>query len=53
MLTPSMHTESVSSSTQKAPYFSPNAEGTGLPTADMYMLDNLDHRAQVLKANYT
>ena len=53
MLKPSLHTESVISSTQKAPYFSPNAEGTGLPIADMYVYDHLDVSGQVLQANDT
>ena len=39
---PSLMTSSVSGPQQKAPYFSPNAEGTGLPIADMAMMRVFD-----------
>ena len=38
MQKPSLMTSSVSGPQQKAPYFSPNVEGTGLPIADMAMM---------------
>ena len=53
MMKPSLNFQCVSGSQQKAPYFSPNAEGTGLPTADMAFMRVFDEEDTWHKANDT
>ena len=53
MQKPSLMTSSVSGPQQQAPYFSLDAEGTGLPTADMAMMRVLEGCGHLHKAKET